>query len=112
MNIWTEEMEVFVMARYPDSTLSYACYVSDGETAVRGIVLKLAQFPDQERDLRREYEMYTKFPVIDRIVDHLGIVKQFGLYQQSRDNKTALVLLDGGYSISEKFGPGCTPANI
>ncbi|KAK0191564.1 hypothetical protein F5146DRAFT_605694 [Armillaria mellea] len=111
-NIWTEEMELFVMARYPDSTISYACYVSDGETAVRGIVLKLAQFPDQEKGLQREYQMYTKLPMADGIVHHLGIVKQFGLYRQSHDNKTALVLLDGGCSISEKFGPGCTPATI
>ncbi len=112
MDRWTEEMEVFVLARCPDSTLSYACYVNDGETAVCGIVVKLAKFPDQEKGLRREYDMYTKFPMIDGIVDHLGIVRQFGLYEHSGDNTTALVLLDGGDSISDKFGPGHTPAKI
>ncbi|KAK0231424.1 hypothetical protein IW262DRAFT_1454437 [Armillaria fumosa] len=112
MDGWTGEMEVFVLDRYPDSMLSYACYVNDGETTVCGIVVKLAKFPDQEIGLRREYDMYTKFPMINGIVDRLGIVKQFGLYRYSGDNTTALVLLDGGVSISDKFGPGHTPANI
>lgn len=54
MDSWAEEMEVLVMAQCENSTLSYACYVSDGETAVRGIVLKLARFGGERRDLRRE----------------------------------------------------------
>lgn len=56
--------------------------------------------------------MYTKFPKIDDIVDNLGIVEQFGLYEHRSDDKLALVLLDGGDPVPVKFGLGCIPAKI
>ncbi|SJL01255.1 uncharacterized protein ARMOST_04573 [Armillaria ostoyae] len=109
---WTEEMEVLVMDQCPKSALTYSCYIDDGETVVRGIIVKFAKFEDGKVCLRNEYEMYTKFPSIRGIIEHLGIVEQFGLYQHMSDRKMALVLLDGGDPITIKFGPGRIPAGI
>ncbi|KAK0205958.1 hypothetical protein DFS33DRAFT_1381055 [Desarmillaria ectypa] len=100
----TEEIEVFVINQCPTSTLTYYCYVDDGETAIRGIVVKFAKVRDRKVGIRNEYGMYTKFPSIEGIIEQLGIVEEFGLYQSMVGCKMALVLLDGGDPITTKLG--------
>ncbi|KAK0452002.1 uncharacterized protein EV420DRAFT_702442 [Desarmillaria tabescens] len=111
IDTWTEEMEVLVMSQCPKSKHTYSCYVDDGQTAVRGIVVKFALGRHEKAGLRNEYDMYARFPSIEGIVKDLGIVEQFGLYQHTGDRKMALVLLDGGDPVT-KFGPGRIPAGI
>ncbi|KAK0498139.1 hypothetical protein EDD18DRAFT_78603 [Armillaria luteobubalina] len=112
IDTWAEEVEVLVMKQCPNSPLTYSCYLDDGETAVCGIIFKLAESTTRKACLRKEYEMYTKFPSIEGIVQHLGIVEHIGLYQYMGTRKSALVLLDSGDPISSKFGPSRIPAGI
>ncbi len=112
IDTWAEEMEILVMKQYPNSPLTYSCYLHDGDTAVCCIIFKLAESTTRKACLRKEYEMYTKFPSIEGISEHLGIVEHIGLYQYMGTRKLALVLLDGGDPISSKFGPGRIPAGI
>ncbi|KAK0437290.1 uncharacterized protein EV420DRAFT_1753512 [Desarmillaria tabescens] len=95
------KMEVHVMDQYPKSTHSYYCYVDNGQVAVRGIVIKFAQFPHERKGLRKEYDMYTKLWRIESIATSLGIPEHFGLYKFQ--DKMVLVLLDSGDPAPTKF---------
>ncbi|KAK0437296.1 uncharacterized protein EV420DRAFT_1588509, partial [Desarmillaria tabescens] len=95
------EMEVHVMDHYSKSTHSYYCYVDNGQTAVRGIVIKFSRLRQERIGLRNEFDMYTKLRKIGTIAQSLGIPQYFGLYKH-RDS-TVLVLLDSGDSVPAKF---------
>ncbi len=97
------------MGHYPKSGQSYYCYADNGETAVRGIVIKFNQGALEMKGLRDEYEMYTKLSRIGTIAESLGIPKHFGLFE--REGYTFLVLLDSGDPSSIKFG-NRTPKDI
>ncbi|PBL01857.1 hypothetical protein ARMGADRAFT_1071355 [Armillaria gallica] len=108
------EMEVHVMGHYPKSAQSYYCYADNGETTVRGIVIKFNQGALEIKGLRNEYEMYTKLSRIGTIAQSLGIPEHFGLYECEDDeceDDTVLVLLDSGDPFSVKFG-NRTPKDI
>ncbi|PBL01837.1 hypothetical protein ARMGADRAFT_230809 [Armillaria gallica] len=102
-------MEVHVMDCYPKSAQSYYCYADNGETAVRGIVIKCHQGVAEIKCLRDEYEMYTKLWEIGTIAKSLGIPEHFGLYEG--EHYTVLVLLDSGDPALKKFG-NRTPKDI
>ncbi len=97
------------MGHYPKSAQSYYCYADNGETTVRGIVIKFNQGAHEIKGLRDEYEMYTKLSRIGTIAKSLGIPKHFGFYE--REDDTVLVLLDSGDPFSIKFG-NRTPKDI
>ncbi|KAK0231417.1 hypothetical protein IW262DRAFT_1478622, partial [Armillaria fumosa] len=103
------EMEVHVMGHYPKSAQSYYCYADNGETTVRGIVIKFNQGALEMKGLRDEYKMYTKLSRIGTIAESLGIPKHFGLFE--REDYAFLVLLDSGDPFSVKFG-NRTPRDI
>ncbi|KAK0231444.1 hypothetical protein IW262DRAFT_1454455 [Armillaria fumosa] len=102
-------MEVHVMDCYPKSAQSYYCYADNGETAVRGIVIKCHQGALETKGLRDEYEMYTKLWEIGTIAKSLGIPEHFGLFES--EHYTVLVLLDSGDPFSIKFG-NRTPKDV
>ncbi|KAK0226934.1 hypothetical protein EDD85DRAFT_153666 [Armillaria nabsnona] len=102
-------MEVHVMDCYPKSAQSYYCYADNGETAVRGIVIKCHQGAAEIKCLRKEYEMYSKLWEIGTIAESLGIPEHFGLYEGK--HYTVLVLLDSGDPALKKFG-NRTPKDI
>ncbi|KAK0498160.1 hypothetical protein EDD18DRAFT_1350781 [Armillaria luteobubalina] len=103
------ELEVHVMDCYLKSAQSYYCYADNGETAVRGIVIKCHQGAREVRDLWDEYEMYTRLWKIETIAKSLGIPEHFGLYEG--EHYTVLVLLDSGDPFYIKFGHH-TPTNV
>ncbi|SJL01284.1 uncharacterized protein ARMOST_04602 [Armillaria ostoyae] len=103
------EMEVHVMGHYPKSAQSYYCYADNGETTVRGIVIKFNQGALEITGLRDEYDMYIKLSEIGTIAKSLGIPEHFGLFE--REGYTFLVLLDSGDPSSIKFG-NRTPKDI
>ncbi|KAK0498169.1 hypothetical protein EDD18DRAFT_79528 [Armillaria luteobubalina] len=103
------EMEVHVMGHYPKSGQSYYCYADNGETAVRGIVIKFNQGALERKGLWEEYIMYTKLSEMRTIAESLGIPKHFGLFE--RQGYTFLVLLDSGDTFSVKFG-NRTPKDV
>ncbi|KAK0490396.1 hypothetical protein IW261DRAFT_11613 [Armillaria novae-zelandiae] len=74
-------MEVHIMDCYPKSAQSFCCYADNGETAVRGIVVKCHQGAHEVQALRDEYEMYTKLWSIGTIAKSLGIPEHFGLHE-------------------------------
>ncbi len=94
---------------YPKSAQSYYCYADNGETAVRGIVIKCHQSALEIKGLRDEYEMYSKLWEIGTIAQSLGIPEHFGLYEG--EHYTVLVLLDSGDPSLKKFG-NRTPKDI
>ncbi|KAK0490413.1 hypothetical protein IW261DRAFT_1601273 [Armillaria novae-zelandiae] len=102
-------MEVHIMDCYPKSAQSYYCYADNGETSVRGIVVKCHQGAAEIKCLRDEYEMYTKLWSIGTIAKSLGIPEHFGLYEG--EHYTVLVLLDSGDPFCIKFG-NRTPKDV
>lgn len=100
------QMELHVVHHYPQSAHSYACYAADGDTTLPGIVIKVAPPGRAKEALMHEHKMYNVLWRIKGVAQSLGLVDHLGLYCEEYEEKTILVLLDGGERMTTKCRMG------
>lgn len=71
---------------------------SDGQHLTHDVVVKFAFSEDQRKRMKREYDVYCHLAA----ANVKGIMKVFGLFQDMEGQTLALIMTNGGISLSDR----------